>query len=174
MTATIRRGRPVVADAGEFVYGLLGVVLLQLTAAVLRFYSGSAPVGDFWTVALDARAGTLTYRNNAIADATADGAAGVLPATLVGGVLTAVADASGNVVGVLEVPDTALLLNVTKAGPAGDQASLVVCVVRAPFVPSAVVGVGEYNYLQFRTKNGGGGIGTASVNADGDLVVTAY
>ncbi len=166
---------PLVLIAGIGTLLVLVVVVLVTTSAASgggssRQYQGTAPVGDFWQVTVDPAASTIAYTNNAISSG-GEFRSGTVAYTA--GAAGALATSDANILGAVEVPGTALLMNVAHAGPRGDAPSLVVGVERGAFVAANAQGK-TFNFMQFRTSNGGGGVGAATISSDGSLAALTY
>jgi len=82
-------------------------------------------------------------------------------------------DPTGNLIAAYEVPNYALLLQATKTGPNHDALALVTAVDKGTISTATWAGHG-YNYMQFRTSSGGVEVGSAIVDAQGNVSVTGY
>jgi len=82
-------------------------------------------------------------------------------------------DPTGNLIAAYEVPNYALLLQATKTGPNHDALALVTAVDKGTISTGTWAGHG-YNYMQFRTSSGGVEVGSAIVDAQGNVSVTGY
>jgi len=133
----------------------------------LRSYNGTASVGDFLTITLDATAHTLTYSNHS------NGDSGVVPYAVNGDGTYTLADTTGNLVSAYEVPGFVLLVQVAKAGPAHDTPALVTAVQSTPATVSGMANR-HCNYMQFRTSDGGFEAGAISTDNTGAMSQTAF
>jgi len=113
-----------------------------------RAYNGTASVGDFLTITLDAATHTLSYVNHS------NGDTGTVPYTVNPDGTYTLNDPSGNLVAAYEVPDYALVIEAAKTGPNHDTPSLVTAVESGQISP-ATFSSRSYNYMQFRTASGG-------------------
>ena len=132
-----------------------------------RSYNGTASVGDFLTITLDPAAHTLTYNNLSNLDT------GTIPYTVNSDGTYALNDPTGNLIAAYEVPNYALLVQATKTGPNHDALALVTAVDKGTISTATWAGHG-YNYMQFRTSSGGVEVGSAIVDAQGNVSVTGY
>jgi hypothetical protein len=82
-------------------------------------------------------------------------------------------DPQGNLVAASQVSNYALIVQAAKTRPNRDAPALVTAVEKGNI--SVATGAGNnYNYMQFRTSSGGMEIGSAIVDAQGNLSITAY
>ncbi len=124
-----------------------------------RTYNGTASVGDFMTITIDAAAQTLAYTNHS------NGDAGTVPYTVnVDGTYT-LDDSTGNLLAAYEVPDYVLLIQAAKTGPNHDTMALVTAVRTSPISLAGMTGR-SFNLMQFRTASGGLEVGAASIGAE--------
>lgn len=140
---------------------------LALTVLIpVRRYSGSASVGDFLSITVDPNQGTLTYNNLSNSQTgTVSWVANSGGATL--------SDPSGHVLAVSEVPNFGFVAIVNNAGPTADQLALVTSVVQQNIQASDFFGAG-INAMQFRTRGGGVGISSLSVDNTGSVTNSDY
>ena len=132
-----------------------------------RSYNGTASVGDFLTITLDPAAHTLTYKNLSNLDS------GIIPYSVNSDGTYALNDPTGNLIAAYEVPNYALLLQATKTGPNHDALALVTAVDKGTISTATWAGHG-FNYMQFRTASGGVEVGSAILDAQGNVSVTGY
>src|SRR2546427_7544480 len=119
------------------------------------------------TITLDPAAHTLTYTNLSNQDT------GTVPYTVNSDGTYSLNDPTGNLIAAYEVPNYALLLQATKTGPNHDALALVTTVDKGTISTATWAGHG-YNYMQFRTSSGGVEVGSAIVDAQGNVSVTGY
>jgi hypothetical protein len=132
-----------------------------------RSYNGTASVGDFLTIGLDASSQTLTYRN------LSNGDQGSVPYQVNRDGTYSLNDPAGNLVAAYEVPQYALLIQARKAGPNHDQPALITAVETGKISLATWAGH-DFNYMQFRTSSGGMEVGSVSIDSLGDVSVTGY
>ena len=136
-------------------------------APALRTYTGSASVGDFFTVSLDPNAQTITY-----SDISNNMSGTVAYTTNQDGTYT-LTDPTGNLVAAFEIPNYAMLIEATMAGPDKNTLALVTAVQTAK-VNAATFASHKYNYMQFRTTQGGASIGTVDMDAETNASTSSY
>jgi len=132
-----------------------------------RAYNGTASVGDFLNITLDPAARTITYTNKS------NGDSGVVPYTANPDGTYTLADPAGNLIAAYEVPNYALLIQAAKTGPTHNTPALITAVQSSP-ITIATWANHSYNYVQFRTSSGGMEIGSATLNAAGDISISHY
>lgn len=133
----------------------------------VRSYNGTASVGDFLTISIDPAALTITYKNYT------NGETGTVPYTVNGDGTYTIADPNGNLLAGYEVPGFVLMIEAANAGPNRDTQALITAVESAPASINTFAGQ-SYNYVQFRTANGGTELGTISIDAQGDIQHDGY
>src|SRR5262249_28731941 len=84
-----------------------------------RSYNGSASVGDFLTINLDASSQTVSYSN------LSNGEHGTIPYQVNQDGTYTLSDPAGNLIAAYEVPQYALLIQAKKAGLNHDQPALI-------------------------------------------------
>ncbi len=136
-------------------------------AAQARSYSGTASVGDFLALTVDASAHTITYRN------VSNGDNGTASYTVNSNGTYTITDPSGNLVSAYEVPNYALLIEATKTGPDHNTPSIITAVTEASISLDTWKNQ-KYNYIQFRTSSGGMEVGSVSLDAQGNATVSHY
>jgi len=132
-----------------------------------RSYNGTASVGDFLTITLEPAAHTLTYTNLSNQDT------GTIPYTVNSDGTYTLNDPTGNLIAAYEVPNYALLVQATKTGPNHNALALITAVDKGTISTATWAGHG-YNYMQFRTSSGGVEVGSAILDAQGNVSVTGY
>ena len=82
-------------------------------------------------------------------------------------------DLTGNLIAAYEVPNYALLVQATKTGANHDALALVTAVDKGTISMATWAGHG-FNSMQFRTSSGGLEVGSAILDAQGNVSVTGY
>jgi hypothetical protein len=136
-------------------------------AAAARGYSGTASVGDFLSITVDATAHTITYTNHS------NGDTGTVPYTENANGTYTINDPTGNFVSAYELPNYGLLIEATKTGPNHNTPALITAIQKAT-ISLATFSANQYNYIQFRTAAGGMEVGSVSINAQGDISNSSY
>jgi hypothetical protein len=134
--------------------------IVTAPAPAARVYHGTASVGDFMTITVDAAAKTISYKD------ASNSSSGTVPYTVNPDGTYALNDPSGNLIGAYEVPNYALLIQAAMTGPNLDTPSLITA-VESGKISLATFESQAYNTMQFRTAAGGLEVGTISVNAQG-------
>jgi len=136
-------------------------------ATSARQYHGTASVGDFLSIRVDASTQTITYNdvsNNTSGTATytvnADGTYTVNYPT-------------GNLQAAYEVPNYMLIIQATKTGAAANTPALVTAVESGPISLSTFESQ-AYNTMQFRTAAGGVDVGSVSVSGQGLGAISGF
>ncbi len=137
------------------------------TQNAVRSYNGTASVGDFLTISIDPAALTITYKNYT------NGETGTVPYTVNTDGTYAITDPNGNLLAGYEVPGFVLMIEAANAGPNRDTLALITAVENAPASITTFAGQ-SYNYVQFRTANGGMEAGTISIDAQGNIQHDGY
>ena len=135
--------------------------------AAVRSYNGTASVGDFLSITLDADAHTITYSNRS------NGDAGSVPYTVNSDGTYTLADPTGNLIAAYEVPEYALLIQAAKTGPDHNTPALITAVNSAP-ISLATWENHTYNYMQFRTNSGGLEVGSVALDAQANVSINSY
>jgi hypothetical protein len=99
--------------------------------------------------------------------------AGTVPYTVNSDGTYAITDPQGNILSAYELPGFALVVEAANAGPSRNTPALVTAIETAPVSISNFAGK-NFNYIQFRTAAGGVDIGTASIDAQGNLSHDGY
>ena len=132
-----------------------------------RAYSGTASVGDFLSITLDATAQTITYTN------VSNGDSGTVPYTVNSDGTYTLSDPKGNLIAAFEVPNYALLIQAAKTGPNHDALALVTAVAQAPISLTSMANQ-NFNYMQFRTAAGGVEVGSVSIDGQDNISNNSY
>jgi len=135
--------------------------------AAVRNYTGSASVGDFFTITLDPNAQTLTYTD------LSNNMTGTVAYTVNADGTLALSDPNGNLVAAYEVPNYVMLIQATMTGPNQNTLALVTAVESTQITPATFASQ-KYNYMQFRTSIGGVSIGAASMDAQTNVTTSSY
>ncbi len=136
-------------------------------AHAVRKYNGTASVGDFLSITIDATASTIAYTN------VSNGDSGTVPFTVNSDGTYTLADPAGNLVAAYEVPEYALLIQAAKTGPGHDTPALITAVNSGP-ISIATWANNTYNYMQFRTASGGLEVGSVALDALGNVTNNSY
>jgi hypothetical protein len=139
---------------------------VQQTLAV-RSYTGTASVGDFFTVTLDPNAQTLTYTD------LSNNESGTVAYTANPDGTYTLSDPNGNLLMAYEVPNYVLLIQAAKTGPHHNTLALVTA-VQTSQITLATFASQKYNYMQFRTSVGGVSIGAATMNTQTNVTTSSY
>ncbi|HTW31216.1 MAG TPA: hypothetical protein VMD76_06030 [Candidatus Sulfotelmatobacter sp.] len=137
------------------------------TEAAVRSYNGTASVGDFLTISIDSSALTITYKNYS------NGESGTVPYTVNANGTYAIADPKGNLQAGYEVPGFVMMIETAKSGANEDTPALVTAIESVPASINTFAGEG-FNYVQFRTANGGTEIGTITIDGEGNITHDGY
>jgi len=113
-----------------------------------RSYNGSASVGDFLTINLDASSQTLSYSH------LSNGDHGTIQLPVNQDGTYTLSDPAGNLIAAHEVA----LITALQTGS----------------ISLATWAGHDYNYMQFRTSSGGVEVGSVSIDSQGDVSVTGY
>jgi len=135
--------------------------------SIPRSYNGTASVGDFLTITLDPAAQTLLYTN------FSNGDSGTVPYVVNTDGTYTLNDPRGNLIAAYEVPNYAMIVQAAKTGPNHDMPALVTAVQKGSISVATWAG-NEYNYMQFRTSSGGMEVGSAILDAQGNVAISSY
>ncbi len=135
--------------------------------SAVRTYTGTASVGDFFTVSLDPNAQTLTYTNHSNSDS------GTVAYTANADGTYTLSDPNGNLLAAFEVPNYVLLIQAAKTGPNHNTLALVTAVQASQISPGTFDNQ-QYNYMQFRTSVGGVSIGSVNIDAQTNITTSDY
>ena len=147
--------------------GTGGTVTATGPSSSVRTYNGTASVGDFLTITINSTAHTIAYVN------LTNGETGTATYTVNSDGSYAVTDPQGNLLSAYEVPGSVMIVEAANAGPGKDTNALITAVESAPIAISNVAGK-SYNYMQFRTKDGGAEIGTVAIDSQGNITPNSY
>lgn len=150
-----------------FLAGCNSTSRLNVPQSAVRAYNGTASVGDFLTISINAMALTITYKNYT------NGDSGTVPYTVNSDGTYTITDPNGNLLAAYEVPGTALMVETAKSGPQHDTAALITAIESKPAAISSFAGR-SFNYLQFRTASGGVELGTVTIDAQGNIEHDGY
>jgi hypothetical protein len=153
--------------AAALVLGCGGNLVPATITNLVRTYNGTASVGDFLNITLNPAAHTITYINKS------NGDAGTVPYIVNADGTYTLNDPTGNLIAAYEVPNYALLIQAAKTGPTHNTPALITAVQSSP-ITIATWANHSYNYMQFRTNSGGMEIGSATLNAVGDITISHY
>ena len=149
-------------------YGLFGCSSASTPGNSPRAYSGTASVGDFLSIMLDPAAHTLAYTN------VSNGDTGTIPFTVnVDGTYT-LQDPHGVLVAAYEVPNFGMIVQAAKTGPTHDMPALITAIAKGGNISPTTWASQKFNYMQFRTAAGGMEIGSASMDAQGNVSISHY
>ncbi len=137
------------------------------TTTTTRAYTGTASVGDCVTVTVDAVARTIAFNN------LSTGESGTATYTVGADGSYAITDPSGHLYKAFEVPGYALVVQAGKTGPGKDQDSIITA-IESTTITAADIANTHYNYMQFRTNNGGMEIGAVTTGSDGSITHEGY
>jgi len=137
-----------------------------LAAVTPQNFAASASVGDFVTVTIDHLLKTIAYVN------VTNGVTGTVTYTINKDGTYDVTDSTGNITNALEIPGYQIMLLMNKAGPSANEQALVVGVLSDSTTITASSS-GEYNYMKFRTSNGGF-LSGALVMTNGVMINTGF
>jgi len=98
---------------------------LGVSQSAVRAYNGTASVGDFLTISIDANALTITYKNYT------NGETGTVPYAVNPDRTYAITDPNGNLLSAYEVPGFVLMVEAAHAGPHRDTPALITAVESA-------------------------------------------
>ena len=135
--------------------------------AAARVYHGTASVGDFMTITVDATAMTIAYTD------FSNNTSGTVPYTVSADGTYTLNDPTGNLIEAYEVPNYALLIQAAKTGPNADTPALITA-VESGQISLATFEAQAYNTMQFRTAAGGLEVGGISVNAQGSGSISSF
>lgn len=136
-------------------------------ATAARQYHGTASVGDFLSIRVDANAQTLTYND------VSNNTSGTATYTVNADGMYTVNDPTGNLQAAYEVPNYMLLIEATKTGPHANEPALITAVESGPISLPTFEGQ-AYNTMQFRTAAGGVDVGSVSVNGQGTGAISGF
>jgi hypothetical protein len=135
--------------------------------ATTNAYSGTASVGDFLQIVLDATAHTIQYKN------LSNGDSGTVPYAVNADGTYTINDPNGNLQTAYEVPGYALIIKASKTGADHATPSLITAIQSQPITQGSISNR-SYNYMQFRTNSGGVEVGSLKINGTGDVAIESY
>jgi len=135
--------------------------------AAVHTYQATASVGDFLTISVDPNTHTIDYTNHT------NGKTGTVAYTVASDGGYDITTANGGLVKAYEVPGFALVANADNTGPAGTTTSLVTAILKAP-VSLGWLENQTFNYMQWRTSQGGMQIGSVSISGSGNTTTSSY
>ena len=146
----------------------LGCGTTSTTGNSPRAYSATASVGDFLSIILDPAAHTLAYTN------VSNGDSGTIPYAVNSDGTYALQDPQGVLVAAYEVPNFGMIVQAAKAGPNHDMPALITAVAKGGSISPTTWANQKFNYMQFRTAAGGMEVGSASMDAQGNVTISHY
>ena len=132
-----------------------------------RSYKGTASVGDFMTITIDAGTQLITYND------LSNGDKGIVPYVVNSDGTYTLNDPKGNLLAAYEVPNYALLIQAAKTGPSLNSPALITAVESGQISLASFEGA-AYNYMQFRTAAGGLEVGSVSISSQGMGTNSSY
>jgi hypothetical protein len=157
----------IICALATFGCGSNSVTAPDQQTSTLRTYTGSASVGDFFSISLNPTAQTLTYTDYS------NNESGTVAYTANPDGTYTLSDPTGNLVAAYEVPNYAMLIQATMTGPNKNTLALVTAVQTSQVSP-ATFDSHKYNYMQFRTSVGGVSIGVANMDAQTNVTTSDY
>jgi len=139
----------------------------EVATPASRVYHGTASVGDFMTITVDAGAGTIAYTD------LSNNTSGTVPYTVNSDGTYTLNDPTGNLLAAYEVPNYALLIQAAKTGPNANTPALVTA-VESGQISLATFESQAYNYMQFRTAAGGMEVGSVTINTQGTGAISGF
>lgn len=133
----------------------------------IRSYNGTASVGDFVQLTVNAANHTIAYSD------ASNNTSGTATYTINTDGSYAISDGTGNLLSGYEIPNYAMILAANKTGPGQNIPSLITAVESGP-ISISTWGGKKYNYLSFRTQGGGIEVGSVAVDAQGGVSGTGY
>jgi hypothetical protein len=133
----------------------------------VRTYNGTAAVGDFLTISIDSGTQTITYKNYT------NGETGTVPYFVNADGSYTITDPQGNLLSAYEVPGSVLVVEAANAGPNKDTVSLITAVESVPASIDSFAGK-NYNYTQFRTRDGGVELGSVTIDSSGNITSNSW
>jgi hypothetical protein len=139
------------------------------TAPATSSYKAAASVGDFLRITIHHDTKTIDYTNST------NGDAGTVPYTVRADGCIDITDPHGDLVLACEIPGVAIVAKGDHLGPNGNrQPALLFGVESVPLTKADFKGK-SYNYMQFRTQEGGMEVGHLAFDAaTGDMSGTSY
>jgi hypothetical protein len=147
---------------------LLGCSSTSAPGNAPRAYSATASVGDFLSITLDPAAHTLAYTN------VSNGDSGTIPYSVNLDGTYALVDPQGVLIAAYEVPNFGMIVQAAKAGPSHDMPALITAVAKGGSISPTTWANQKFNYMQFRTAAGGMEVGSAAMDAQGNVTISHY
>jgi hypothetical protein len=147
---------------------LLGCSSTSAPGNAPRAYSATASVGDFLSITLDPAAHTLAYIN------VSNGDSGTIPYSVNLDGTYALVDPQGVLIAAYEVPNFGMIVQAAKAGPSHDMPALITAVAKGGSISPTTWANQKFNYMQFRTAAGGMEVGSAAMDAQGNVTISHY
>lgn len=144
-----------------------GSVSHSNSVQAVRAYNGSAAVGDFLTISIDSSAHTIAYNNHT------NGETGTVPYTVNTDGSYTITDPQGNLRSAYEVPGSVLVVQAANAGPNRDSSTLITAVESVPATVQSLAGQ-NFNYTQFRHRDGSVEFGSVSIDAQGNITANSW
>jgi len=120
-------------------------------------YNGTASIGDFYTLAEDDAADTITNTD------VTKGLTGTVPFTTTDHIHYTFTDPTNNLIKAVAVPGYAMILESTKSGSSSSTKALITAVESGPINLTTLPG--SYNFMQFRTAGGGPSAGSVILSS---------
>jgi hypothetical protein len=133
----------------------------------IRSYNGTASVGDFVQITVNATNHTIAYTD------PSNNTSGTANYTVNSDGSYAISDPNGDLVSGFEIPNYAMILAARKTGPGQNTPSLITAVESGP-ISLSTWGGKKYNYLEYRTQGGGVEVGSVAVDAQGGVTGVSY
>jgi hypothetical protein len=133
----------------------------------VRVYQATASVGDFLTITVDANAKTIAYTNHT------NNESGTVSYTVGSDGAYNITTPNGHLLKAYEIPGLALVADADNTGPGANTTSLVTAILQAPISLSWLESK-NFNYMQWRTADGGMEIGNVAIDASGNVVHNGY
>jgi hypothetical protein len=135
--------------------------------SAVRAYNGTASVGDFLTISIDSNAHTITYDNHTNSES------GTVPYTVNPDGSYTITDPQGNLLSAYEVPGFVMVVEAANAGPQKDTVALITAVESVPATVQTFAGK-NFNYMQFRHRDGGAEFGNVTIDTHGNITANSY
>lgn len=136
-------------------------------APAVRNYQATASVGDFLTITVDSTAHTIAYTN------VTNGETGTVSYTIGSDGAYNITTPNGHMIKAYEIPGLALVASMDDTGPAHATTSLVTAILKAP-ISLGWLQSKKFNYMQFRTNDGGMEVGSVSIDANANVYHQGY
>ncbi len=136
-------------------------------APPVRNYQATASVGDFLTITVDSVAHTIAYTN------VTNGEMGTVSYTVGSDGAYNITTPNGHMLKAYEIPGLALVANMDNTGPTQNTTSLVTAILKAPISLNWLQNK-KFNYMQFRTNDGGMEVGSVSIDGAGSVYHQGY